>query len=81
MDATASTVKLAGRDVLASWKVIVSLIFLPLEWTTYTLAFGALLLFYPDAPFLVTYTRAPLGQQRNDNLTRATACVFGCRLG
>ena len=38
-----SSVKISGRDVLATWKLLISLVFLPSLWIFYTFASGELL--------------------------------------
>ena len=53
----ASTVKVAGRDVLASWKVIVSLVLFPIMWIFYSACFATVFYMWPTlvehVPFLV----------------------------
>lgn len=45
-----STVKIFGRDVAATWKIIVALIVTPFLWLTYTWAAGALATYYQLEP-------------------------------
>jgi glycerol-3-phosphate O-acyltransferase/dihydroxyacetone phosphate acyltransferase len=62
----ASSVKISGRDVLATWKLLISLVFLPSMWIFYTFASGALVrrlgapLFWQRETTLLTFFFLPL---------------------
>ena len=62
----ASSVKISGRDVLATWKLLISLVFLPSMWLFYTFASGALIrrlgapLFWQRETTLLTFFFLPL---------------------